>query len=444
MSETKRVTPSPWVAKGALIAGVVAALLVSLALIGGLTQERLDRSRQATVETALQYGGPLRLGTPLLRVLTLAPERPSDGRSPASRDLVQRALILAPAQLEVEARVEGSTKFRGIYGIPVYESVWELSGRFVQPDTAGPIWSSAQVVLGLDLRHMSEPVDLLWNGAAVNFRRSLEPSGAEVLAADVPRPWQEGQAEFRLRLRLKGSQSLSLQAPADHSRLALSGTWSRLSFGGGWLPDESTMPSGEEGFQARWSRVAAPALTQGFDPAPVWGAEPAAAVELLLPLEVYTLADRALKYSGLFVLLPLLLVLALDVGGRRPIHPISYALIGLSLALFFLLLLALMEHLLFAWAYGLAAAASSLTASWYLAGQTARRREGWTLAPLMTLLHLYLAFSLHSEDYALLIGSLGLFAVLALVMILTRRRDWYGLLAGRSPVEGASSADGGS
>jgi inner membrane protein len=39
----------------------------------------------------------------------------------------------------------------------------------------------------------------------------------------------------------------------------------------------------------------------------------------------------------------------------------------------------------------------------------------------------YLYVLLTNEDYALLIGSIGLFIALALVMLLTRRIDWYAI-----------------
>ena len=148
------------------------------------------------------------------------------------------------------------------------------------------------------------------------------------------------------------------------------------------------------------------------------------------PVNPYVLSDRAIKYGLLFVVLTFAAVGLAETLGRdrlRRVHPVQYALVGLVLCLFFLLLLSLSEHIAFGWAYALACAACVPLLGVYAGHAFGRARDGWTSGGGMALLYAMLYVLLQREQTALLIGSLGLFAAVAAVMWLTRRVDWYAL-----------------
>ncbi len=143
------------------------------------------------------------------------------------------------------------------------------------------------------------------------------------------------------------------------------------------------------------------------------------------PVDIYQRSTRAVKYGGLFIALSFLTLFLVETLQRRPIHPIQYGLMGLALSVFYLLLLALAEHIGFPVAYVLATAALCVLMTVYLAGAFRSARAGMLSGGLFALTYGLLYLLVTSESYALLAGSLALFALLAATMSLTRKIDWY-------------------
>jgi inner membrane protein len=155
-------------------------------------------------------------------------------------------------------------------------------------------------------------------------------------------------------------------------------------------------------------------------------------VRFIEPIDIYSLSDRALKYAFLFIGLTFGAFAALEIVKRLPIHPAQYLLVGLALAVFFLLLIALSEHIAFWAAYAVAAAACAALIGFYLSAVLKSRVRGASFAVLVGALYSALYGLLISEDSALLLGSLLVFALLAAAMAATRRLDWYSLEASLS------------
>jgi inner membrane protein len=142
-------------------------------------------------------------------------------------------------------------------------------------------------------------------------------------------------------------------------------------------------------------------------------------------VDVYQQSERAVKYGMLFVVLTFAAFFLYEVLKRLAIHPIQYGLAGAALALFFLLLVSLSEHIPFLAAYLVASGACVGLLAFYVGHVLGSFGRGATFGALLAALYTVLYVLLQSEDYALLLGSLFLFAVLAAVMVMTRRVDWY-------------------
>jgi inner membrane protein len=207
----------------------------------------------------------------------------------------------------------------------------------------------------------------------------------------------------------------------------LSSTWPSPSFDGAFLPSERTVA--EEGFEAEWSVLS---LNRGYGQRWLRGQVESYAfldsvfgVELMIPVDTYMKSLRSVKYGILFVLLPFLIFFLFEVAGNRRVHPFQYLLVGLAVCLFYLLLVSVSEHLNFDWTYLLASVATTALITFYSSAVLAAWRRAWIMSLVLASGYLFLYAALKSEDYALLIGSLGLFAILAVVMLLTRGIDWY-------------------
>lgn len=263
-----------------------------------------------------------------------------------------------------------------------------------------------------------------------------------------------GPLHLNVTLELAGTARLALVPVAEDTRWRLQANWPHPSFGGRFLPVEREITA--QGFNARWSVSAlassastevrkAQALCASTSPsryvspgeegdasAPTDNCLDTLSVTFIDPVNPYMLSDRAIKYGLLFIGLTFVAVALAEVLGRerlRRVHPIQYALVGLALTLFFLLLLSLSEHLSFAVAYAVASAACVLLLGLYTGHMLGTRRAGLGFGAGMAGLYGLVYLLLNSEQMALLIGSVGLFLVLGVVMWVTRGVDWYTLFS---------------
>ena len=211
--------------------------------------------------------------------------------------------------------------------------------------------------------------------------------------------------------------------------------WVSPSFTGAFLPEKRVLDS--EGFEASWYILS---LARGYPQQWIRGEiDPYTlltsgfGVDLMIPVDSYLKTQRSVKYGILYIFLPFVTFFLFEVFLREKIHPLQYLLVGFAVCLFYLLLLSLSEHLGFGPAYLLASLAVAALISFYSCTVLTTWRKGIIMAPVLVSAFGFLYVLLQSEDYALLIGSLGLFAILAAVMVITRKVDWYGL--GRRPAD---------
>jgi inner membrane protein len=266
--------------------------------------------------------------------------------------------------------------------------------------------------------------------------------------ADVAESFAGARRPLRAEvgIELVGSGELAFAPVADSTRVALASDWPHPSFAGRFLPLDRQV--GETGFTARWQLNAlattAPQAAAYGAPAcrlydsvvdevsPREDARRTACVEtfgvaFIDPVSPYVLSDRATKYGLLFIALTFVGVGAVEVMRRLRVHPIQYLLVGSALAVFFLLLVSLSEHVPFAVAYLAAAAACTALLTFYGSFVLRGSRAGAAFGAAIAALYAALYALLQLEQTALLLGSIMLFAVLAGLMVATRRIDWYGL-----------------
>jgi len=419
-------------------------LLVPIILIFGLVSERETRRNAATQEVASSWGSRQAITGPALVVPVtrrwLEPAMPK----PTERTEVRHAIFL-PERLRIRGTLESQTLSRGIFVVPVYRMTLTLDGTFNQPrlDDLGiapaasqnidVAWNRAHLVLGVsEVRAIQDQAAVTWNGTSVPFLPGADGFGdaGAGINAPVVVTGSETSHTFSIPLTLRGSVSAYFAPAAASTTVELTSNFQHPNFQGGWLPDTRAVSA--DGFRATWS---VPFLGRSYPQAWLSGANGSAdaiqkslfGVTLQDPIDPYRMAERSVKYSLLFVLLTFGSVWLVEVMAGVRVHPVQYLLLGAALCLFYLLELSLSEHLRFAVAYAIAAAAvvSLIAAYSVVALKRVRRAAVVTLGA--TTLYGYLYVVLTNEDYALLIGSIGLFLSLALVMLITRRIDWYGL-----------------
>ncbi len=235
--------------------------------------------------------------------------------------------------------------------------------------------------------------------------------------------------EFEIEMRVRGTRSLHFVATGIETAVDLASSWASPSFVGSTLPSSRTVTP--DGFSASWRRSPFSRPFPAFWRPNQLERETLTAstfgVSLFMPADQYQQVERALKYSLLFVMTTFGILLLLELLGPARLHPMHFLLVGAALVLFYLLLIALSEHLGLTAAYGLASSSIVLPLSTYSKSILRSRRAGAIVGGVLAGLYGYLFGLLSAESLALLFGALGLFALLAMAMYLTRHLDWYTL-----------------
>jgi inner membrane protein len=419
-------------------------LLLPMARIRELIRERQALRDQVMADVARNDAGAQSLTGPLLvapYTRTVVEQQFDSERRPVtvSRE-VAGELRLLPELLEVNGDLRTELRQRGIYRARLFRADTQLTGRFDVPvnygiteDLASYRFGRARLVLGIsDIRGIGNALTLRANGASIPFAPG---TGTELLASGVQAALagfdaaQPRQLQFDIALLLTGTGEFNLTPAGRETHARLQSDWPHPSFVGKFLPRERKIS--EQGFTAEWQTSffatnLAEALArcgnadekcEGFH-ATRFG------VSFIDPVDQYLKSERAAKYAFLFIGLTFAGFLMVEVLRRVSVHPVQYGLVGLALAMFFLLLLSFSEHIGFAAAYAVSATACVGLIGYYVSHVLASRAQGAGFGAALAALYGLLYMILSSEDYALLTGSLLVFGVLALVMVLTRRVSW--------------------
>lgn len=451
--------------KLAILAVITVLICIVLAQIGGLVYERQQRQREATQSVEQSLAGPQALAGPLLvRACKETWTYVADKKELTdSRDFW---LTAAPSQLKVDGGLSPEERRRGLFKVNTYvarldvQARWDsLAGLIPKAEHANGRLScdDPAVVATLSDARGIRSAELKRDGAALTVAPGApHPSLPGSLHARLPEQRLDQSLAVALKLELVGSQRFGVVPAAGSTQVALQSSWPHPSFMGQFLPIDHQI--GASGFSARWavsslaSSAAAdlaagqalPDLSDGTAsyrleapaPAPVANRKTldVLAVELIDPVNPYVMSDRAIKYGLIFIALTFITVGLTELLTGRRVHPVQYLLVGLALSLFFLLLLSLSEHLPFLVAYLIAAGAAAAVLTQYAAAMLGGWLRGLAFGGGIALLYGALYVLLSREQTALVIGAVLLFAVLAAVMTITRRLDWYGLTSG-NPTE---------
>jgi inner membrane protein len=434
------------------IAAVGAAILVPIRLISGKISERQSRAEGVVAQFASETSGPQLIVGPLLALTceeTFVEERQvmRGGKAETLSETRTRSCptaYFAPRSFNATASMPVETLHRGIYSIRLYRADVELTGEFQWPEppasstTHQRVWKQAYVG-----SFIQDPRGI--KSISSSLSRNVVAGAGEASLAQFPLREHLGEygsrqagtaLPFIYKLSLAGTSSLRIAPVGQRSEIQLKSNWPHPSFAEAWSPDERAIAP--EGFQATW-RISS--VATGGQAA--WNklasegrlaSAAGAGVSLFDPVNFYALSYRATEYAFLFVLFTFsALALAEAIAGVR-LHPVQYALVGSALAVFFLLLLALSEHLPFATAYAIAATACVVLLTFYLRHPLGTLLRASLFFGIFVALYTSLYVLLRSEDHAMLLGSVMTFLVLAMVMIATRKLDW-GAFPARVPAK---------
>lgn len=423
-----------------IIGTLFLVLLIPTSMINTLIYERERTKQEAVREVSSKWGMDQIIGTPVLTI----PYGRIDEKNPNRMTNVAYAHVL-PEEVIIDCNLDTVDKHRGIYDVVLYNTKATIKGSFkskmeeLQRMTNNTLrLDQAFIQLGIsDLRGVKENVRI-----AINQNDKID-SNPGIITKDI---YKSGVSfpidanvlqdfSFECSVNLNGSTSLRFLPYGKQTNVHFKTPWQHPSFDGAFLPDQHKESS--TGTEATWKILQ---LNRNY---PQYGlghfihenelaAQSATLQEdssfglrLMLPVDQYQKTNRTAKYAIMFILLTFVAFFLTEITNRKKIHPIQYLLIGFAVVIFYVLLLSISEHFSFNAAYWIACTAVILLISLYTQAIFHRIKITLLIGSLLSVLYLFFYSILQLEEYSLLMGSVGLFIILAISMYVTRNIDWY-------------------
>jgi inner membrane protein len=417
-----------------VIIGVLTMIfLIPLGMVKYRIWEREGRRNTAVSEVSQKWGRAQTVAGPVLSVPYLTHHKDSNHKPYTVRHLAH----FLPGELDISGTLDSEMRYRGIFEVLLYSGELSLSGHFTRPDVQklnipeqNVLWDESYLSVGLsDMKGIQDTITIDFAGSELTAEPGARLDGT--INSGINTPVKIGEETelipFTVTMKLRGSETLDFIPMGEVTTVKLSGDWGSPSFTGEFLP--ATREIKDEAFSAAWKVLH---LNRNFPQA--WKDSDkqiynsAFGVKLLVPADGYQRTERTVKYSIMFIFLTFMTFFLIEILNGKAVHPIQYLLVGSALVVFYILVLALSEHILFNTSYLIASAATVLMIALYTRSVLGSGRLALAVSGIVSMLYGYLLIVLQAEDYALLLGSVGLFVILGLTMYLTRKVDWFSVL----------------
>ena len=416
-----------------IIGFLVMLLLIPSFMIRSLIRERQDRRDDAISEVSEKWGQTQTITGPILSIPYTKYFTTEDNET-STKTMYTHIL---PDFLEIDGTIHPEVRNRGIYEVVLYNSELHFNGKVLIPDlgdlkipTKDIIWKNAFISVGItDMKGIEELITFEIDDDDYLANSGIETndviiSGVSKIINNIK---PNHDFEFSFNLNINGSNGLTLTPVGKETNVTISSDWISPSFIGHFIPTDHEI--NENGFTANWKVLHS---NRNFPQKWVGSKhkieEFSFGVDLLIPVDEYQKNMRTAKYAFMFISLTFLSFFMIELLNKKVIHPIQYLLIGFSLLVFYSLLLSISEHISFKYAYLISSIATIALISTYTISVLKSRLQTSIIFSILVLLYVYLFIVIQLQDFALLIGSIGLFVILSLVMFLTRKIDWFSTL----------------
>ena len=416
---------------------LILILSIPAFMVQGLIHERMMRQEEAVTEVSSKHAMEQQLTGPILTIPFRKTRTALNQNTGRQETVTERHYLhVLPDQLNIKGTVLPEKRKRGMYEVIVYKSNMNFAAQFDELHLDYLNVAKEQIELDkaflsigiTDLKGLSEQVKIQLNDSSFMCNPGIPVNDVieSGLHINVPLKVEDRKIKVDFKLDLKGSQELMFVPIGKETRVNLTSPWKDPSFDGEFLPH--TRSVSKDGFSAEWKVLH---LNRNYPQ--FWVGEKnslsdsAFGVDLKLPVDVYQKSMRVAKYAMLFIVLTYLVFFFVEILNKVLIHPIQYILVGLALVLFYILMLAFSEHIYFDWAYLLAALMTIGLIYFYARAILKSGKLAAMIAAILTILYSFIFVIIQMQDYALLVGSIGVFLILAVTMHFSRKIDWFDL-----------------
>lgn len=435
-------------ARLAMVGFLTLILLIPLFFIQNLIDERARRQEDVVQEINDKWGNEVLLYGPILKIPYKTFTEKTVTNQETKKTFIETIESISyayffPSALNISAAVNPETKTRGIFKTAVYDSKMTLDGSFSVPDfNLGEInpdhilWEKAKVVVKTSNLKGVTTAKLIFNGRAFEFTSTYNGKATtrydevvmHTLETKVINDLTEesfgNDKAFQLNFNVKGSEQIRFIPIGKETKATMRSNWKDANFFGEFLPynNDKFTPNG---FNAKWhiQELNRPFSQQYFEHLP--GLEEFAfGINFMIPVDEYTKSERSAKYGFLVIGLTFLLFFLIQTLSKIHIHPFQYLMIGLALTMFYTLLVSISEHSNFLKAYLIAGISVLSLITLYSKSILKTWKFPTFICLSLIALYTFIYVIIQLESYALIVGSIGLFIILASVMFISRKIDW--------------------
>jgi len=411
---------------------LVIVLLIPTSMISSLMRERESRRDSVVQEINHKWGSSQTITGPFFTV-------PFKSFYKDAKDKLKfniHYLHILPENIHISGQIDPQIRYRSLYEAVLYNTQININGNFTIPilnqsniDPENVLWEKAIFSIGItDMRGIQDNIIIKFNEKSYKASPGLKTTdiASSGVQCVIPLSPTKNDSTFSSRLNLNGSEQIHFIPVGETTNVNLKSPWPSPSFNGSFLP--ATREITDKGFSAAWKILH---LNRNFPQ--FWEGnqykvdESSFGLKLLITADIYQKSIRISKYALMFIVFTFSAFFFSEIINKKRVHPIQYILIGLAIILFYVLLLSISEHLNFDFSYILSAFAITTIITGYSKSILRNNHFTLTVFGILIILYAYLYIVLQLEDYALIMGSIGLFIVLTTVMYITRKIDWYSL-----------------
>ncbi len=430
-------------AKMLTVGFLILILLIPLGFVKDLIRERGFRQTEVIEEINTKWGNQVVLNGPILKVPynIYVEEKVFDEKTKTfitSQKPERHTAYFFPWELNIKSQVQTQPLERGIYESVVYSSENQIKGKFAQLDFSSReikaediLWDKASLLFKTsNLKGIRNTVKVTLGDKTYALKPKFDNSYMNTLESVYLTDLKEIQEKplfFQSTIAINGSSTLQFIPIGKETTVAMKSNWHSPSFNGNFLPETEGKKITDKGFEAQW-KVLETNRRFGqyfFDSLPSLS-DFSFGTEFLVPIDDYQKTERTSKYGLMIIGLTLLVFLLIQISSKIAIHPFQYLMIGLALVMFYTLLISISEHQNYLIAYLISGISVVTLITTY--SRSILKNPKFTLLILGSMFSLYsfIFVIIQLEDYALLVGSIGLFVILGIIMFTSRRIDWSG------------------
>jgi inner membrane protein len=430
-----------------MVGFLIIILLIPLSYINRLIEERSFRQQDVVNEINDKWGNNVLVYGPMLKIPYKTYTETSTFNEKTKTYLKETQThinyaYIFPDQLGADVDVNSKTLSRGNFESAVFTTNMKFVGEYIPTDLTDKgvksediIWDKASIIIKTsNLKGIKSEMILKLNDNSYTFQTNYNENNKgynaylDVLESGFLKTediQNTENSQFRINISFNGSKQIELIPIGKTTTMKMNSNWADPSFTGNYLPNDETKRISKDGFKAEWKvlHINRPFSQQHLDKIPNLN-EFAFGTKFMVMVDEYQKSERSAKYGFLVIALTFLIFFLIQTMSKINIHPFQYLMIGIALTMFYTLLVSISEHSNFLKAYLIAGISVIALITLYSKSILKTIKFPVFIGLSLTALYTFIYVIIQLENYALLVGSIGLFLILAIVMYVSRKIDW--------------------